>query len=58
MEAAERGKGCLLAHSLTHIRIPHLSSQVVNLHYLLSKAKVAARPSVLWCYKKDLGFTR
>ncbi|RKP13429.1 DUF699-domain-containing protein [Piptocephalis cylindrospora] len=31
--------------------------QVVNLHYLLSKAKVAARPSVLWCYKKDLGFT-
>ncbi|KAJ9080634.1 N-acetyltransferase 10 [Entomophthora muscae] len=31
--------------------------QVVNLHWLLSQTKVAARPSVLWCYKKDLGFT-
>lgn len=24
---------------------------------MLSKAAVAARPSVLWCYKKELGFT-
>ncbi|KAH7925148.1 DUF699-domain-containing protein [Leucogyrophana mollusca] len=31
--------------------------QIVNLHFLLSQARVAARPSVLWCYKKDLGFT-
>ena len=31
--------------------------QVVILHHLLSKATIAARPSVLWCYKKDLGFT-
>ncbi len=31
--------------------------QVVNLHYMLSKATVKARPSVLWCYKKELGFT-
>ncbi|KAF8550100.1 DUF699-domain-containing protein [Imleria badia] len=31
--------------------------QIVNLHYLLSQARVSARPSVLWCYKKDLGFT-
>jgi N-acetyltransferase 10 len=31
--------------------------QIVNLHFLLSKAKVAIRPSVLWCYKKDLGFS-
>jgi N-acetyltransferase 10 len=31
--------------------------QVVNLHFLLSKARVAARPTVLWCYKKDLGFS-
>ncbi|KAJ3127246.1 N-acetyltransferase 10 [Physocladia obscura] len=31
--------------------------QVVTLHYLLSKARVSARPSVLWCYKKDLGFS-
>lgn len=30
--------------------------QVVNLHYMLSKASVRARPNVLWCYKKDLGF--
>ncbi|CAM6032806.1 unnamed protein product [Sphagnum compactum] len=28
--------------------------QVVNLHYMLSKAVVKARPSVLWCYKKEL----
>uniref|UniRef100_A0A3P9PQ78 RNA cytidine acetyltransferase n=1 Tax=Poecilia reticulata TaxID=8081 RepID=A0A3P9PQ78_POERE len=26
-------------------------------HHMLSKAAVRARPSVLWCYKKDLGFS-
>ena len=31
--------------------------QVVILHHMLSKATVSARPSVLWCYKQDLGFT-
>ncbi|XP_034241664.1 RNA cytidine acetyltransferase [Thrips palmi] len=31
--------------------------QVVILHHMLSKAAVRARPSVLWCYKKELGFT-
>ncbi|KZV81944.1 DUF699-domain-containing protein [Exidia glandulosa HHB12029] len=31
--------------------------QVVNLHYLLAQARVSARPSVLWCYKKELGFS-
>ncbi|KCV71673.1 tRNA(Met) cytidine acetyltransferase [Fonticula alba] len=31
--------------------------QVVNLHYMLSKASVRQRPSVLWCYKKELGFS-
>lgn len=31
--------------------------QVVNLHYMLSKARAKTRPSVLWCYKKELGFT-
>ncbi|KAI8086330.1 GNAT acetyltransferase 2-domain-containing protein [Halteromyces radiatus] len=31
--------------------------QIVNLHWLLSQAQVTTRPSVLWCYKKDLGFT-
>ena len=27
---------------------------MVNLHYMLSKTVVKARPSVLWCYKTDL----
>lgn len=31
--------------------------QVANLHYILSKSTVKSRPSVLWCYKKELGFT-
>ena len=31
--------------------------QVVLLHQMLSKAQVRARPSVLWCYKKELGFS-
>lgn len=31
--------------------------QVVNLHYMLSKMLVTSRPSVLWCYKKELGFS-
>ncbi|KAN0065073.1 N-acetyltransferase 10 [Thecaphora frezii] len=31
--------------------------QVVNLHFLLSQCRVQSRPNVLWCYKKDLGFT-
>ena len=31
--------------------------QVVNLHYILSKTQIKAKPSVLWCYKKDLGFS-
>jgi N-acetyltransferase 10 len=32
--------------------------QVVILHHMLSKAQVKARPTVLWCYKKELGFCR
>jgi N-acetyltransferase 10 len=31
--------------------------QVTILHHMLSKAEVKARPSVLWCYKKELGFS-
>ncbi|KAL9955538.1 hypothetical protein ACROYT_G036875 [Oculina patagonica] len=31
--------------------------QVVILHHMLSKATVRARPTVLWCYKKELGFS-
>ena len=30
---------------------------VVNLHYILTKARVKAQPSVLWCFKKELGFS-
>uniref|UniRef100_A0AAV1VF88 RNA cytidine acetyltransferase n=1 Tax=Peronospora matthiolae TaxID=2874970 RepID=A0AAV1VF88_9STRA len=35
----------------------HGKDQVMNLHYILSKAVVKARPRVLWCYKKELGFS-
>jgi N-acetyltransferase 10 len=35
----------------------HGKDQVPNLHYILSKASVKARPTVLWCYKKELGFS-
>eukprot|EP01035_Chromulina_nebulosa_P031407 gene31406-41872_t len=35
----------------------HGKDQVENLHRLLSRSRVKARPSVLWCYKKELGFS-
>ncbi|CEH17021.1 Predicted P-loop ATPase fused to an acetyltransferase [Ceraceosorus bombacis] len=35
----------------------HSRDQIVNLHFLLSQSRTTARPSVLWCYKSDLGFT-
>jgi N-acetyltransferase 10 len=35
----------------------HGKDQVVNLHYMLTKASVKPRPKVLWCYKKELGFS-
>jgi N-acetyltransferase 10 len=35
----------------------HGKDQVMYLHYMLSKARVAAKPNVLWCYKKELGFS-
>lgn len=31
--------------------------QVVNLYYMLTKVLTKTRPPVLWCYKKDLGFS-
>lgn len=31
--------------------------QVANLHYMLTKAQVAKRPTVLWCFKKELEFS-
>ena len=35
----------------------HGKDQVENLHKVLSRTRVKARPSVLWCYKKELGFS-
>mmetsp|Transcript_8866 Transcript_8866/g.13289 ORF Transcript_8866/g.13289 Transcript_8866/m.13289 type:complete len:1103 (+) Transcript_8866:133-3441(+) len=35
----------------------HGKDQVENLHKVLSRCRVKARPSVLWCYKKELGFS-
>ena len=35
----------------------HGKDQVENLHRILCNARVKARPSVLWCYKKELGFS-
>ena len=35
----------------------HGKDQVMYLHFMLSKARVAAKPNVLWCYKKELGFS-
>ena len=35
----------------------HSRDQIVNLHYILTKSAVKAKPAVLWAYKKELGFT-
>ena len=35
----------------------HARDQIVNLHYILTKAAVKSKPTVLWAYKRDLGFT-
>jgi N-acetyltransferase 10 len=35
----------------------HGKDQVENLHRILSRCRVKARPNVLWCYKKELGFS-
>ncbi|KAK3103722.1 hypothetical protein FSP39_021375 [Pinctada imbricata] len=43
--------------SLVVIVGDHGKDQVVILHHMLSKAAVKARPTVLWCYKKELGFS-
>lgn len=31
--------------------------QVITLYHILTKTQIKAKPSVLWCYKKDLGFS-
>ena len=35
----------------------HGKDQVPNIHQLLTKTSVRARPKVLCCYKKELGFS-
>jgi N-acetyltransferase 10 len=35
----------------------HGKDQVPNLHQILTKCTLGTRPSVLWCYKKELGFS-
>ncbi|KAJ6918949.1 LOW QUALITY PROTEIN: hypothetical protein NC651_013029 [Populus alba x Populus x berolinensis] len=36
------------------VSLPYHRRQIVNLHYMLSKAVVKSRPTVLWCYKDKL----
>lgn len=43
---------CLYANVVFHV------VEIVNLHYMLSKAVIKARPSVLWCYKDKLELSR
>lgn len=31
--------------------------QVVTLYHILTKTQIKSKPSVLWCYKKELGFS-
>ncbi|XP_033646077.1 RNA cytidine acetyltransferase-like [Asterias rubens] len=50
--------GVTLGHRSMFVVVgDHGKDQVVILHHMLSKAVVKARPSVLWCYKKELGFS-
>lgn len=50
--------GIILGHRTMFVIIgPKARDQVVILHQMLSKSQVKARPSVLWCYKKELGFS-
>ncbi|KAH1020895.1 hypothetical protein HUJ04_010485 [Dendroctonus ponderosae] len=50
--------GVKLGHRTLFVVVGDKSKdQVVILHHMLTKAEVKARPSVLWCYKKELGFS-
>jgi len=35
----------------------HGKDQVPNLHHILTRTSLKTRPKVLWCYKKELGFS-
>ncbi|KMT04510.1 hypothetical protein BVRB_8g181730 isoform B [Beta vulgaris subsp. vulgaris] len=48
-------KGVKVGHRSMFVIIGDKSrDQIVNLHFMLGKAVVKARPSVLWCYKEKL----
>ena len=50
--------GIIAGHRTMFVIVgPKARDQVVILHQMLSKSRVKARPSVLWCYKKELGFS-
>ncbi|KAL1129831.1 hypothetical protein AAG570_012775 [Ranatra chinensis] len=50
--------GIQLAHRTMFIIVGDKGrDQIVVLHHILSKSAVKAQPSVLWCYKKELGFS-
>ncbi|KAL0211923.1 hypothetical protein RCL1_005549 [Eukaryota sp. TZLM3-RCL] len=50
--------GVKLGHrSLFVVVGEYARDQVPNLHFILSNAMMKARPSVLWCYKDELGFS-
>ena len=57
----DKGRDQVASHLVSEISQVadfYIHVQIVNLHYLLSQARISARPSVLWCYKKELGFSR
>ncbi len=50
--------GMALGHRTMYVVVGNKAKdQVVILHHMLTKAAVKARPSVLWCYKKELEFS-
>ncbi|XP_014487398.1 PREDICTED: N-acetyltransferase 10-like, partial [Dinoponera quadriceps] len=50
--------GVVMGHRTMFVVIGEKArDQVVLLHHMLSKTVVKSRPSVLWCYRKDLGFS-
>ena len=51
----DRGKDQVYSFIL-HLNLL-IEIKVVNFHYLLSKNSNILKPKVLWCYKKELGFS-
>lgn len=50
--------GCNLGHRTLFVIVGEKSrDQAVTLYHILTKTQMKTRPSVLWCYKKELGFS-